>query len=74
MKSDPLGFFERYLSIWVGLCIGAGVILGYWFPSVFQFVAGVDYAHVNFVVAVLIWVMIYPMMHSTLLGLANALR
>jgi len=62
MQSSPLGFFERYLSIWVGLCIGAGVLLGYLFSSVFQFVAGLEYAHVNFVVAALIWVMIYPMM------------
>jgi len=64
MNASPLGFFERYLSIWVGLCIGAGVLLGYLFPSVFKFVAGFEYAHVNFVVATLIWVMIYPMMVS----------
>ena len=62
MSSSPLGFFERYLSLWVGLCIGAGVLLGYLFPSIVQFVAGIEYAHVNFVVAALIWVMIYPMM------------
>ncbi len=57
-----MGLFERYLSVWVGLCIIAGVGLGYLFPSVFQFIASLEYAHVNLVVAVFIWVMIYPMM------------
>ncbi|MEM7613283.1 MAG: ACR3 family arsenite efflux transporter [Pseudomonadota bacterium] len=57
-----MGRFERYLSIWVGLCIIAGVVLGNVVPSVFQAVAQIEYAHVNLVVAVLIWVMIYPMM------------
>jgi ACR3 family arsenite transporter len=54
--------FGRYLSLWVGLCILAGVGLGYGVPAFFQLVAGLEYANVNFVVAVLIWVMIYPMM------------
>jgi len=62
MSHSPLGFFERYLSVWVGLCILAGVVLGHALPSAFQVVAGFEYAHVNFVVAGLIWVMIYPMM------------
>lgn len=61
-ENSPLGLFGRYLSLWVGLCILAGVGLGYVFPSLFQQVAGFEYANVNFVVAVLIWVMIYPMM------------
>ncbi|MFA5507948.1 MAG: ACR3 family arsenite efflux transporter [Vulcanimicrobiota bacterium] len=61
-KSSPLGFFERYLSVWVALCIGTGLLLGSLAPPVFQFIAGLEYASVNFVVAVLIWVMIYPMM------------
>lgn len=61
-EPSPLGMFGRYLSLWVGLCILAGVGLGYVFPSLFQLVAGLEYANVNFVVAVLIWVMIYPMM------------
>lgn len=62
MTNSPLGFFERYLSIWVALCIAAGVGLGYVIPSVFQAVAHIEYASVNLVVAILIWVMIYPMM------------
>ncbi|MDA0789831.1 MAG: ACR3 family arsenite efflux transporter [Proteobacteria bacterium] len=57
-----MGSFERFLTLWVGLCIVAGVVLGYFLPGVFTFVAGIEYAHVNLVVAVLIWVMIYPMM------------
>jgi ACR3 family arsenite transporter len=57
-----LGIFERYLTLWVGLCILAGVALGVFLPDIFQFVAGLEYAHVNLVVAVLIWIMIYPMM------------
>lgn len=57
-----MGVFERYLSVWVGLSIFIGVILGLWQPDVFQFIAGLEVAHVNIVVAVFIWVMIYPMM------------
>lgn len=57
-----MGLFERYLSVWVGLCIVVGVLLGNLIPGVFQAIARIEYAHVNLVVAVLIWVMIYPMM------------
>ena len=61
-EQSPLGFFERYLSLWVGVCIAAGVGLGIAVPSVFQTVAELEYARVNLVVAVFIWIMIYPMM------------
>ncbi|HIG42001.1 MAG TPA: ACR3 family arsenite efflux transporter [Gammaproteobacteria bacterium] len=57
-----MGLFERYLSLWVALCIVAGVALGNLVPVFFAFVAKLEFAHVNMVVAVLIWVMIYPMM------------
>lgn len=57
-----MGIFERYLSVWVALCIGAGVLLGSVFPGLFSAVAALEYAKVNLVVAVLIWIMIYPMM------------
>ncbi|WP_375184769.1 ACR3 family arsenite efflux transporter [Aquabacterium sp.] len=57
-----MGLFERYLTVWVGLGILAGVCLGLVAPDVFQLIAGLEYAHVNLVVAVFIWVMIYPMM------------
>ncbi len=57
-----MGLFERYLSLWVAICITVGVTLGYLFPVIFTTVAALEYAHVNLVIAVLIWVMIYPMM------------
>jgi arsenite transporter len=60
--SSPMGLFERYLSLWVGLCIVAGVGFGAVFPGIFETIASIEYASVNLVVAVLIWVMIYPMM------------
>jgi hypothetical protein len=57
-----LGLFERFLTVWVGLGILAGVGLGLWAPDAFTVIAGLEFAHVNLVVAVLIWIMIYPMM------------
>jgi len=57
-----MGIFERYLSIWVGLCIIAGISLGQIIPGAFQVIASLEYAHVNLVIAVFIWIMIYPMM------------
>jgi len=57
-----MGLFERYLTVWVGLGIVAGVALGLAVPGLFQAVAALEFAHVNLVVAVFIWVMIYPMM------------
>lgn len=57
-----MGIFERYLSVWVALCILAGVLLGNVFPAVFQAIAALEYGQINLVVAVLIWLMIYPMM------------
>ena len=57
-----MGVFERYLTVWVGLGILAGVGLGLVMPGVFQAVAAMEIAQVNLVVAVFIWIMIYPMM------------
>ncbi len=54
--------FERYLSVWVALAIVAGLILGQIAPGVVGFLAGLEYGSINFVVAVLIWFMVYPMM------------
>lgn len=62
IEQSPMGIFERYLSVWVGLCIVAGVGMGLLVPSAFQAIASFEYASVNLVVAVFIWVMIYPMM------------
>jgi len=61
-QDDPLGLFGRYLSIWVALCIVVGIGLGNVFPRAFAFLSGLEVAKVNLVVAVLIWIMIYPMM------------
>ena len=60
--SGGIGFFEKWLSVWVALCIAAGIGLGSMIPDLFQFLAGLEYASVNLVVAVLIWGMVYPMM------------
>lgn len=57
-----MGVFERYLSIWVALSIALGVVLGIYFPAIFSTVAEWHMAGVNLVIAVLIWLMIYPMM------------
>ena len=57
-----MGIFERFLSVWVGLGMLLGVGLGLSMPNIFKLIAAFEYAHVNLVVAVLIWVMIYPMM------------
>ena len=54
--------FERWLTLWVALCILAGLILGNVMPGMFGLLAGLEYASVNLVVAVLIWAMVYPMM------------
>ncbi|AQZ96370.1 ACR3 family arsenite efflux transporter [Halopseudomonas phragmitis] len=60
--SSPLGLFERYLSLWVAGSIISGVILGQYLPGLFTQVAALELANVNLAVAVLIWVMIFPMM------------
>ena len=57
-----MGLFERYLSLWVALCIATGVVLGSVVPEVFRLFASIEYAGVNVPVAIFIWVMIFPMM------------
>jgi ACR3 family arsenite transporter len=57
-----MGFFERYLTIWVFLCIIAGIALGHWFPAPFQVLGRLEVAQVNLPVAILIWLMIIPML------------
>tara|TARA_R110000782_G_scaffold111720_5_gene201556 strand:+ start:2244 stop:3341 length:1098 start_codon:yes stop_codon:yes gene_type:complete len=59
-----IGFFEKWLSLWVALCILAGILLGNLLPGIFEVIASFEYASVNLVVAVLIWAMVYPMMVS----------
>ncbi|NNC72782.1 MAG: ACR3 family arsenite efflux transporter [Sphingomonadaceae bacterium] len=60
--SAGLGLFEKWLSLWVGVSILAGLLVGNAFPGLFSALAAIEYASVNLVVAVLIWAMIYPMM------------
>ena len=62
MSASPLGLFGKYLSLWVSLCIIVGIMLGNIFPFLFLSIANLQYQNVNFVVAILIWLMIYPMM------------
>ncbi|REG51459.1 ACR3 family arsenite transporter [Paraburkholderia sp. BL6669N2] len=57
-----IGFFERYLTVWVALCILCGVALGQWLPLPFQAIGRMEVAQVNLPVGVLIWVMIIPML------------
>ncbi|HDS58759.1 MAG TPA: arsenical-resistance protein, partial [Thermoplasmatales archaeon] len=62
MPEGKLRFFEKYLSLWVVLCIVAGVAIGRWLPTVPDALSQLEYARVSIPVAVLIWLMIYPMM------------
>ena len=63
MAADKrIGFFERYLTLWVFACIGAGILLGHYLPGVFQRIGSMKAAEVNLPVAVLIWLMIVPML------------
>ena len=57
-----MSLFERYLTVWVALCIVVGVILGHFPPSVFQAIGAAEIAKVNLPVAALIWLMIIPML------------
>lgn len=61
-KTQGISFFQRYLSIWVALCMAAGVAIGHWLPAIPQFLGRLEYAHVSIPVAVLVWLMIFPMM------------
>ena len=61
-KKQGIGFFERYLTLWVTLCIIAGIAVGQWLPAIPQTLSKFEYANVSIPVAILIWLMIYPMM------------
>ncbi len=58
----PISFFERYLTLWVALCIIAGTLLGLYWPKAAQAVGAMEVAHVNIPVGILIWIMIIPML------------
>ena len=57
-----MNLFERYLTLWVGICIVVGIGLGQVFPGVFQYVGRIEVAHINLPVAMLVWLMIIPML------------
>jgi ACR3 family arsenite transporter len=57
-----LGIFERWLTLWVGLCIVAGITLGHFLPDVFRGIGAMEVAQVNLPLALLIWLMIVPML------------
>lgn len=60
--SAGIGFFQKYLTIWVALCMIAGVLIGKYIPAIPEFFGRFEYANVSIPTAILIWVMIYPMM------------
>ncbi len=62
IAGSPIRFFERYLTVWVMLCIVTGIVLGQLFPAAFQALGRMAYAQVNLPVGLLIWVMIVPML------------
>ena len=61
-KKQGIRFFEKYLTIWVALCIIIGIAVGQWLPAIPQTLSKFEYANVSIPVAILIWLMIYPMM------------
>jgi len=61
-KTQGIGFFEKYLTLWVVLCMAVGVAVGLWLPDVPRFLGQFEYYNVSVPVAILIWLMIYPMM------------
>lgn len=61
-KEQGIGFFERYLSLWVILCMVTGVLIGKFLPGIPEFLGKFEYAQVSAPIAILIWLMIYPMM------------
>lgn len=61
-KLEGISFFEKYLTIWVALCMVLGVLIGKYLPSIPVFLSRFEYANVSIPIAILIWLMIYPMM------------
>lgn len=61
-KQQGIGFFERYLTVWVALCIVVGIAIGQYIPVIPETLSQFEYANVSIPVALLIWLMIYPMM------------
>ncbi len=61
-KNKGISFFEKYLTVWVLLCMGVGILIGKFLPSIPNFLEQFEYAEISIPIAVLIWIMIYPMM------------
>jgi ACR3 family arsenite transporter len=72
--AGALGFFERWLTLWVALCIVAGIFLGQQFPALFQALGRMEVAQVNLPVGALIWVMIVPMLLKIDFGALHQVR
>jgi len=70
----PMSVFERYLSVWVFLCIITGIALGQFFPSMFQAIGSMEVAKVNLPVGLLIWIMIIPMLIKVDFGSLHEVR
>ena len=70
----PMSVFERYLTVWVLLCIVAGIALGQWLPGPFQAIGRMEFAQVNLPVGLLIWVMIIPMLLKVDFGALHQVR
>ncbi len=62
VKQSGISFFEKYLTIWVIICMAIGILIGQFLPQIPQFLAQFEYANVSVPIAILIWLMIYPMM------------
>ncbi len=74
LAGAPMSFFERYLTLWVFLCIVAGIILGQSLPALFQSIGRMEIARVNIPVGLLIWVMIIPMLVKVDFGALHEIR
>src|SRR5690349_11362548 len=73
-RAPAISTFERYLSLWVGLCIATGVALGQWLPAAFESLGRLQLARVNIPVGLLIWVMIIPMLAKIDFGALHEVR
>lgn len=73
-KESAIGFFERWLTVWVFLCIGTGILLGQIIPAPFQLIGSLEFARVNIPVGVLIWLMIIPMLLKIDFGSLHEVR
>jgi arsenite transporter len=71
---SSISFFEKYLTVWVLLCIVIGIVLGQFFPNIFQAIGQMEYAQVNLPVGLLIWVMIIPMLVKVDFGMLHEVR